>query len=606
MNDDDRDCVVSIDGARAMHLASSMLMQGLPELPPSVQEQLPPEAAALLAQMREHIGQQHELLLHKDREIAWRDAKLEKVYFELARLKRWKYGARTEAMSAQQRQLFLETLAEDEASLQAQLAALQASLPQTPDRSKAAPRKPRRQALPEHLRRVEHRHEPQCTTCGCGAPMTRIGEDVSEKLDIVPAEFYVHRHIYGKWACRGCQMLRQEPAQPEIVDGGIPASGLVAHTLIARFVDHLPYYRQEAINARSGVHTPRSTLASWSGTAGARLEPLYEVHRNFVLDDRVLHVDETPVSMLDPGSGKTRKAYVWAYARGQFNQQPGVIYEFCPGRGSKYPLAFLGGRGPPWNGTLVCDQYAGYDAVLDRRVFPQRRAAACLAHARRKFDELVRGTGPSPVAQEAILRIARIYRAEGEFVQMTPEQRRQARQELTRALWQELQTWLKLERQRVPDGGATAGAIDYSLGNWDGLTRHLDDGEVAVDNNFLERQIKPWAMGRNKANFAFMRSRPSRRSESALKTRHVTSRRASGLRIKTSISCDGNPTSGDRHGRVRFHSPATGSVAARQRPGTVRAGLLVPLHRAALHPDHGPHVPLRRRALRAVVTSTPA
>ena len=174
--------------------------------------------------------------------------------------------------------------------------------------------------------------------------MTRVGEDVSEKLDIVPAEFFVQRHIYGKWACKCCQLLVQQPAAPAIIDGGMPASGLVAHTLISRFVDHLPpYYRKEAINARSGVHTPRSTLAQWSGRAGAALEPLYDAHKRFVLSCRVLHADETPVAMLDPGAGKTRRAYVWAYARGAFDAMPAVVYDFCLGRGAQHPVAFLGG-----------------------------------------------------------------------------------------------------------------------------------------------------------------------------------------------------------------------------------------------------------------------
>ena len=229
---------------------------------------------ALAAQMLEHIQHQaHEiegrhrelelqqkLLERKDRDIAFRDSKIEKITFELTRLKRWKYGAKSEAMSADQRQMFQDTLLEDEADLEAQLAALQAALPKTTTKAKKVPRRPRRQALPDHLRRVEHQHEPEdthCTTADCGRPMTRVGEDISERLDIVPAEFFVHRHIYGKWTCRCCQRqgierLVQEPAEPQIIDGGIAASGLVAHTLISRFVDHLPYYRQETINARSG------------------------------------------------------------------------------------------------------------------------------------------------------------------------------------------------------------------------------------------------------------------------------------------------------------------------------------------------------------------
>ncbi len=475
-------------------------------------------ATALAAQILAHIEQQardlevkQKLLERKDRDIAWRDAKLEKINFELARLKRWKFGAKSEAMTADQRQMFQDTLLEDEADLEAQLAALQAELPKTGAKPKAPARRPRRQALPDHLRRVEHHHEPEdttCTTAGCGQAMTRVGEDVSERLDIVPAEFFAHRHIYGKWACRCCQRqgierLVQEPADAQIINGGIAASGLVAHTLISRFVDHLPYYRQEAINARSGVRTPRSTLSAQSGRAGAAMHPLYEAHKRFVLNCPVVHADETPVAMLDPGAGKTKRAYIWACARGELDAQRGVIYEFCLGRGSQHPVAFLGGtKGPPgpllddraaWSGTLVCDQYAGYDRALDRRVYPQRIAAHCVAHARRKFDELV---ATSEVAKAAIKRIGWIYHVEGQFDGMQAQQRLAARKQLMAPLCKELHIWLRLERGRVPDGSSIAAAIDYSLNAWLALTRHLEDGSVPIDNNFIERQIKPWAMGR--------------------------------------------------------------------------------------------------------------
>ena len=424
--------------------------------------------------------------------------------FELANLRRYRFGARTEAMQADQRQLFQETLLEDEASLQAQLAALQDTLPPKSDPSaQKAPVRPRRQALPEHLRRVEHRHEPADTTCrnaGCGRPMVRIGEDISERLDIVPAEFFVHRHVYGKWTCRCCQTLVQEPAQREVVDGGIPASGLLAHTLVARFADHLPYYRQEEINARSGVATPRATLAAWAGHAGAALEPLYDAHKSFVPGARILQADETPVPLLDPGSGKTRKAYVWAYARGELDPERGVIFEFCKGRGARYPTAFLNGE-RTWSGTLLTDRYAGYTAVLDPRLYPERRGAGCAAHVRRKFDELAQ-SGTSAVGREALERFSRIYHLEGQFAVLSPQARRQARQEVMLPCWSELKVWLELERRRVPDGGPTAAAIDYTLTHWAALTLHLDDGELPIDNNFLERQIKPWQMGRKNWLFA--------------------------------------------------------------------------------------------------------
>jgi transposase len=475
---------------------------------------LSPEAITTLAQrmlgrlreQQQHLQQRDERIAHqageierKDAELRFKTAKLEKVNFELARLKAWKFGAKTEAMSAEQRRLFEETMAEDEASLQALLEQLQGKAPQ--DAPSDQRRRPKRQALPAHLRRVEHRHEPEDTTCptpGCGRQMVRVGEDVSEKLDIVPAQFFVHRHVHGKWACKCCQVLVQEPVAAQIIDGGVPASGLVAHTLISRFVDHLPYYRQEAINARSGVHTPRSTLAQWSGRAGAALEPLYDVHKRFVLRDGVLHADETPVAMLDPGAGKTRRAYVWAYARGAFDATPGVVYDFCLGRGAHYPIKFLG---PPregeqgWRGTLVRDEYGAYDSVLDAKKHPGRIAAGCLAHARRKFDELIKHNA-SVVAPEALRRIAEIYRAERELVAMSAAHRLAARRQATEPLWKRLRTWLETERGKVPDGSATAKALDYSLKHWTALTRNLLDGDVPVDNNHLENQIRPWAMGR--------------------------------------------------------------------------------------------------------------
>ena len=297
----------------------------------------PGALAAVAERMLDHIGwqsklcdQQSQLIASQAQAIQWRDAKIERITFELARLKAWKFGARTARRNAEQRELFEETAAADEASLQAQLEALQGHVGATTTTPPDTKHRPRRQPLAEHLPRVEHRHEPANTTCDCGHPMLRIGEDTSERLDIVPAQFFVHRHIRGKWACRACQRLVQEPVAPQVIDGGMPAPGLVAHTLVSRFVDHLPYYRQEQINARSQVHTPRSTLAAWSGRGGAALQPLYDAHRAFVLTAPVLHADETPVDMLDPGAGKTKKAYVWAYARSAFDALPGVAYGLLP------------------------------------------------------------------------------------------------------------------------------------------------------------------------------------------------------------------------------------------------------------------------------------
>lgn len=459
----------------------------------------PVELADLATQMLAHITEQSRHIAEQGKRIdsqaqaiKWRDAKIESITFQLARLKAWKFGAKTERMNAGQREIFEETLAADQASLEAQLAALQQASPT----GRAAPeqqprRQPKREALPPHLPRVDRRVEPEdtrCPTLECRQPMVRVGEDVSERLDIVPAQFFVQRQIRGKWACKCCQLLVQESAAAQVFDNALPTPGLQAHTVISRFVDHIPYYRQEQINARQGVHTPRSTLAAWSGRTGAQLMPLYEAHRAFVLGSRVVHADETPIALLDPGRGKTRKAYMWAYARGAFDPEPAVVYDFCAGRGGKYPLEFLKG----WSGTLVRDEFSGYDASL---LLEQRVGAGCMAHARRKFDELVKANA-SEVAAQAIQRIAWLYRIEADARGLSCEQRLQMRHERTRPLCQELHLWLQVERQQVPDGSAIAKAIDYSLNHWEALIRFLQDGDVPIDNNHIENQMRPWAMGR--------------------------------------------------------------------------------------------------------------
>jgi len=276
--------------------------------------------------------------------------------------------------------------------------------------------------------------------------------------------------------------------------------------VISRFVDHLPYYRQEQINARAGVHTPRSTLSAWAGQTGAQLIPVFEAHKDFVLGSRVLHADETTVKLLDPGAGKTKTAYMWAYGRGVFDPYPGVVYDFCIGRGAQFPFKFLNG----WVGTLVRDGYAGYEKMLS---LDDRFDAGCMAHARRKFDELIKFNA-SPVAAQALQRIAWLYRIEADAKDLPCEQRLLMRQLRSQPLCDSLHTWLTLERRRVPDGSGIAGAIDYSLKRWAALTRFLLDGDVPIDNNHIENQMRPWGVGRNNANLPFMR-----------RQRHVLTRR---------------------------------------------------------------------------------
>jgi transposase len=479
----------------------SINVQGLKGLSRTELDAMIPQLLSHIDEQERHIGEQGKRLDSAQQAIKWRDAKIEKITFELARLKAWKFGAKSERMTAEQRELFAEALAADQASLEAQLAALQEAAEKaagsTPEPgAPAQKRRPKREPLPDHLPRVDQRVEPENTTCECGQAMQRVGEDVSERLDIIPAQFFVQRQIRGKWACKCCQLMLQEPAAAQVFENALPTPGLQAHTVISRFVDHLPYYRQEQINARAGVHTPRSTLSAWAGQTGAQLMPVFEAHKDFILSSRVLHGDETTVKLLDPGAGKTKTAYMWAYARGVFDAEPGVVYDFCTGRGSQYPYAFLG----QWSGTLVRDGYIGYEKAL---LLDGRFDSGCMAHSRRKFDELFKANA-SPVAAQAIQRIAWLYRIEADARDLTAEQRLKMRHERSRPLCEELHIWLQLERRRVPDGSGIANAIDYSLNRWAPLTRFLLDGDVPIDNNHIENQMRPWGVGRK--NWLFVGS----------------------------------------------------------------------------------------------------
>ena len=323
--------------------------------------------------------------------------------------------------------------------------------------------------------------------------MKRVGEDVAEKLDYVPGVFTVERHIRGKWACAQCETLTQVPVDPHVIDKGIPTTGLLAQVLVAKYADHLPLYRQEAIFGRAGLAIPRSTLAQWVGSCGVQLQPLVDALRFELLQHRVLHADETPVAMLKPGNGKTHRAYLWAYATGAFENTRAVVYDFCESRAGEHARTFLG----DWKGSLLCDDFSGYKALMTAGV----TEVGCLAHARRKFFDL-HAANQSQIAEFALQQFVRVYDIEREVKELSAEQRLAVRRERTTPLLDALHEWMTMQRRKVPDGSATAKALDYSLKRWAALIRFTDDGQLPVDNNWIENQIRPIAIGRNNWLFA--------------------------------------------------------------------------------------------------------
>jgi len=429
-------------------------------------------------------------------ELALKQTVIDKITHEMAVLKRLKFAAKSEHYTPEQRSLLEETIDADLAAAQAELDKARAAAKAPPSADKD---KPKRQPLPPELPRTEHRHDPANTTCDCGCALKRIGEEVSEKLDYAPGVFTVERHVRGKWACAHCETLVQAPMAAHIIDKGIPTCGLLAHVLIAKYIDHLPLYRLEKIFGRAGLAIPQSTLADWVGTCGVQLQALVDALREELLTHCVLHADETPVAMLKPGKGKTHRAYVWSYCTTSFDPVKAVVFDFAESRAGQHARDFLGidDAGHGWRGTLVCDDFAGYKRGFELGV----TEAGCLAHARRKFHELW-VTNRSTIAEEAIQFFGLLYDIEREAQALGPDERRRLRQDKAAPIANALKSWLDAQRARVPDGSAIAKAIDYSRGRWTALTRYLDDGDVPCDNNWVENQIRPIALGRSNWLFA--------------------------------------------------------------------------------------------------------
>jgi transposase len=460
------------------------------------------EAAETIAQAQQQSSQ-------RSTELHAAQTKIQALVLELAHLRRMRFGASSEARSQDQHDLFDETLASDVAAAEAELAKRRAATPEAS--TTLRPPRPRagRQPLPAHLLRIEHRHEPESCTCGqCGKDLVLIGEDVSEQLDVEPRKFFVHRHIRPQYACRACETITAAPIPAAVIDGGMAAVGLYVWVLIGKYLDHLPLYRLEQIAARDDVTLSRSTMAQWVGRIGVALEPLADRLAQLLRERGVLHADETPVAQLDPGRGKTKRAYLWAYRSNVLETGPPiVVFDYQSSRAGVHARNFLAG----WQGHLMVDDFGGYKALFTEGV----TELGCLAHARRKFFDLNEAQA-NPIAQEALRRIAALYAIEATGHDMTVPARNALRQEQAQPLLQSLHDWLLSTRVTVANGGGTAKAIDYSLKRWAALSRYATQGHFPIDNNPVENTIRPIALG--KKNWLFAGSERAGKRAAAIQT----------------------------------------------------------------------------------------
>jgi len=462
------------------------------------------QVAALVQALLDQVKKDAETLQAKD-------LKIQALILELAHLRRLRYGVKNEALSGLQRDLFEETCTED-------IAALMAEVEQADEQAGSTvtkPKRPRagRQPLPPHLPRLEHRHEPASCQCGqCGKDLVKIGEDITEQLDVEPAKFFVHRHIRPQYACRHCETITAAPVPPAIIDGGMAAVGLLVWVLISKYLDHLPLYRLEQIAARDGVILARSTMAEWVGRTGVALQPLVDRLIEHLLKRGTLHADETPVPQLDPGSGKTKKAYLWAYRSNDLEEGPRIIvFDYRGGRSGEHARQFLGN----WHGYLLVDDYGGYKALYTTARQSPCVELGCWAHARRKFFDLHQAN-ESPMALEALTRIGHLYHIEQQGKTLSSDARQQLRVEQSQPALNALHEWLIQTRIKTANGGGSAKALDYTLKRWPSLTRYAETGHLPIDNNPVENTIRPIALG--KKNWLFAGSERAGQRAAAIQT----------------------------------------------------------------------------------------
>jgi transposase len=461
------------------------------------------EIAALKAQLAERGA----LLAERDAELRNAGFEIERLKVRLAALRRDRYGKSSEKLAAEIGQL--EMLIGDREEDQAQAAAAAA---EAKAKAKGQPGKPRRPALrkplPEHLPRETVLHEPVfACRCGCTDPkrLTKLGEDVTEVLEKIPARLRVIRHVRPRYACRACEAILQAPVPDLPVEKGRPGPGLLAHVLVSKYLDGLPLYRLSAILGREGVEIERQTLADWVGRGAWWLSRLAEAIGAHALSRGIIWTDDTPIAVLAPGRGRTREGRFWVHAfdprpwRGQ--GAPAAFYRYSPDRKGERPRGHL----EDFEGWLHADGYAGYDALAQPRGNrpPQITRVACMAHVRRKLFDVFEAT-KSPTAEEALRRIAALYAIEAETNGKSAEHRLAERQARSKPLLDGLHDWLLTQRRRLSGKSTLGKAMQYALNRWDALARYLADGRLSIDNNLAERQLRGIALTRK--NFLFVGS----------------------------------------------------------------------------------------------------
>jgi transposase len=428
---------------------------------------------------------------------------IEQMKLAIAKLRHERFGQSSERGTAlEQLELSLADMEEDASAAEAaaQLAVAKAAAQNVEVRAFAR-RKPARRPLSEHLprERVVYPGPTSCPCCG-GAALRKIGEDITETLELIPRQWKVIQHVREKFSCRACETISQPPAPSHPIARGRAGPKLLAHILFAKYGMHLPLNRQSKTYIHEGIELDVSTLADWVGACAATLMPLVEAMQAHVFAAERIHADDTTVPVL--AKAKTRTGRLWTYVRDDRpfggTDPPAAAFFYSGDRTGQHPERHLAG----YAGLMQADAYSGFNRLYE----PTRKPgpiveAACWAHARRKFFDLARLQN-APIAVEAVGRIDALFAIEREINGLSAERRRTARDERSRALVEELHHWLRQRRAKLSGKSETAKAIDYSLKRWPAFTRFLDDGRICMSNNAAERELRGVAIGRKNWTFA--------------------------------------------------------------------------------------------------------
>ena len=456
---------------------------------------LPDEIDALRAFA---LQQQREIETHRER-IDAQAAEIQQLREYVRLLKHHRFGRTSEQADPAQRGLFNEAeIASDAAEKEDADEGIEVA---------AHTRSPRgRKPLPAFLPRVEIVHDLDDAAKVCaadGAALVRIGEEVCEQLEIIPATIHVLRHVRPKYACPACHAgVHVAPPPPQPIPKSLASPALLAHVAVSKYVDALPLHRQETMLTRIGVDLPRATLAHWMVRAGELVQPLVNLLRDDLLATGVVQCDETPFQVLkEPGKAATSLSYLWVQ---RSLEAPVVLYDYDPSRSGRVPERLFEG----YAGVLQTDGYEGYTAVGQR---PDVVHVGCWAHARRKFDEALKGmrgkerkatSKKESVALQGLASIQKLYAIEKSAKDATPAERQRLRDERARPILDALRRWLDDALPRVAPQTLTGKALTYLDHQWPKLVRVFDDGRVPLDTNLVENAIRPFVVGRKNWLFA--------------------------------------------------------------------------------------------------------